>query len=97
MANARRPRRFRFFFYLFIWLFTLSAAAVVTAAQISRYGAKKAELAEAEEEYAKTLRERDALLERAKYFESDAYVEEVAREQLGLMYPDEILFINVVE
>lgn len=28
------------------------------------------------------------------YYESDVYIEEIAREQLGLIRPDEILIIN---
>ena len=28
------------------------------------------------------------------YYQSDAYIEEIAREQLGLVKPGEILFIN---
>lgn len=42
------------------------------------------QLEQAKQEYAK-------LEEREKYMKSDAYIEEVAREQLGLIYPDEII------
>ncbi len=31
---------------------------------------------------------------RRAYYQSDAYIEEIAREQLGLVKPGEILFIN---
>ena len=37
--------------------------------------------------------ERDALVEQYEYSSSTEYVEEQAREQLKLVYPDEILFL----
>lgn len=42
------------------------------------------QLEDAKEEY-------KALEERQKYMETDEYVEDVARSQLGLVYPDEIV------
>ena len=45
---------------------------------------------EIEEEKQKTIE----LETQREYYNSEAYVEKVAREQLGLIKPDEVLYIN---
>ncbi|NMA85187.1 MAG: septum formation initiator family protein [Epulopiscium sp.] len=40
-------------------------------------------------------KERQVLLVKEKdYYESDAYIEKIARERLGLIMPDEIIFVT---
>ena len=34
------------------------------------------------------------ILEKKEYYNSDAYVEKVARQQLGLVVPNEVLYVN---
>lgn len=34
------------------------------------------------------------LEERKKYYNSDGYIEQIAKEQLGMIKPNEILYIN---
>ena len=37
------------------------------------------------------------LQEQIIYYESDAYIEQLARDQLGFVKPDEIVFINMAD
>ena len=54
--------------------------------------ALKEELARYEQELSDTQNEKQDIEEYGRYVQSDEYKEDVARNKLGLVYPDEIVF-----
>lgn len=75
----------------------LTAVGINAGMQFKRYRALKAEeariLAAIEDANEETM---EIEADRA-YYASDAYIEKIAREQLGLLKPNEVLFINRAE
>lgn len=68
---------------------TLSVSSVSLHAKNQNYKAQEAELMnqiEAEAAYAEEIEELE------EYVNSDEYIEDVAKEKLGMAYPNEILF-----
>lgn len=49
-------------------------------------------LAVKEKEYEELLEEKEAIEEYKTYVQTKSYIEQVAREKLGLVYEDEVLF-----
>lgn len=75
----------------------LAVTAVITAVNIMTYNQRK-------KEYVQLVLEREELeyrVDELKYRLSmpidNAYIEKVAREKLGLYFPDEIIYFNDVE
>jgi cell division protein FtsB len=69
----------------------------VLVIQMSTYNGYRRELAAVESDLENERQAHQDLLDRIVYNESDAYIEQQAREQLGLVRPDEILIINEAE
>lgn len=95
MAKRRRRKRlspFTVFGVIVLCLVlcsTLAYRTVSLKAQTAKYSAQITEL----EKEQKRLDEEKAELEDYKsYVKSKEYMEEVAREKLGLVYPNEIIF-----
>lgn len=51
----------------------------------------EAQAAELQAQITQAEKEHDKLVEREEYMKTPEYVEDVARQQLGLVYPDEII------
>ncbi len=83
--------------YAVIWIFTVVMFAVIIVMQMSGYNDYRRELAQIEEDLAYEDQVREDLMDEMIYNESDAYIEQQAREQLGLIRSDEILIINDAE
>ena len=93
-ARARRQLQHRGSMILIsavvvILMVTLSVASISLHAKNSTYKEQEAEL-EAELEKEKSRSEE--IDELAEYVGTDEYVEDVAKEKLGLVYPNEIIF-----
>lgn len=76
---------------MLIILIAVGIRGISLRAQLSEYNERKAELQQQiadEEERTKEIEEY------GKYTQTDAYVEEVAREKLGLVKENEIIFRN---
>lgn len=56
------------------------------------YNAKKAKEASVQKDIKKQEKEQESLEEEKAYVQTKKYIEEVAREKLGLVYEDEIIF-----
>lgn len=94
MKNDRKKFNLRgklfFLFWAVIITFFMSLI-VINSVQLHEIETAKAGIQVEIDEYKSKIAE----LERNRsYYDSDAYVEKVAREQLGLVKPDEILYYN---
>ena len=97
MEKRKRIRKSRKASSLFVRMFLLvfvCAVFVGVVKQAVRYQEVKEEMAvvtaEIEEEQEKQL----TFETRKEYYTSDSYIEQVAREQLGMIKPNEIIYIN---
>ena len=96
MKTSRRKRK-----NSGMWVLTVTLVAAVGIAAgtsvMSQYKQIR-ELRERQQQVQSAIdEETDRSMElqnRQAYYESDVYIEEIAREQLGLIRPDEILIIN---
>ena len=98
MRQGKRARkRIRMLFYIPFWILIISMFGGLIILQLSSYMAYRQELdgllamLEEEQQVAVDLRHRQA------FYESDAYIEMLARERLGFVRQDEIVFRNIVE
>ena len=96
MAKKKKTNAFSFiiWFGCFVIIAGLLAFMVKTKADGLRM--QEQEYIQKEEELARKIKEQeertDNLNEEKKYVKTDKYIEEIAREKLGLISPDEILF-----
>lgn len=97
MEKRRRIRKSRKASSLFVRLFLL----VFVCAVFVGIGKQAVRYQEVQEEMAVVTAEIEAEQEkqlnfetRKEYYTSDSYIEQVAREQLGMVKPNEIIYIN---
>ena len=97
MGKRKRTKKSRKASSLFVRVFLLvfvCTVAVGVGKQAIRYQELQEELAvvtaEIEEEQEKQLN----FETRREFYHSDTYIEQVAREQLGMVKPNEIIYIN---
>lgn len=77
--------------FLFVFVVTVS---VGIGTQFIRYQELQEELAVVTAEIEKEQERQLEFDTRREYYTSDSYIEQVAREQLGMVKPNEILYIN---
>jgi cell division protein FtsB len=65
--------------------------------QASSYNHYRRELNYALEELEYERKIHESLLDQMAFYESDMYIEQLAREQLGFVRPDEIVFVNIAD
>lgn len=90
----RKKRPFDKTIVLFFMVLFFIAVTIGIASQLKIYGQYKQEaeeilvqIQEEQEKNAEYIREKE-------YYNSDAYIEKVARQQLGLVMPNEVLYVN---
>ncbi len=92
--TGRKKRPFDRTIILFFMVLFFAAVSVGIGSQLKLYGQYKQEaediLSQIEEEQKKNAE----YIKEKEYYNSDAYVEKVARQQLGLVMPNEILYVN---
>ncbi|WP_405724772.1 FtsB family cell division protein [Anaerotignum sp.] len=97
MEKKKRIRKSRKASSLFVRLFLLVFVCTVSVGigkQAIRYQEVKEEMAVVTAEI-EAEREKQLNFEtRKEYYTSDSYIEQVAREQLGMVKPNEIIYIN---
>ena len=82
-------------FYLTFWLMLAAMFTGLVISQASQYNHFKTELDGVLEELEREREIYRELLNDKLYYDSDAYIEQLAREQLGYVKPDEIVFKNL--
>lgn len=91
---AKKKRKNEAVVLIPIWIVLAIFFCSSVGVQMSKYyGYKEREKALAAE-LDKEKERTDELNKELRYYESDAYVEKIAREKLGLVKPGEILFYN---
>lgn len=95
MARRRRKKKlspftvFGVLVFCFVLCGTMAYKTAALKAQTAKYSAQITEL---KKEQKKLEDEKAELDDYESYVKTDEYMEEVAREKLGLVYPNEIIF-----
>ena len=88
--KARADRLFmRFFLVIFVGVIT-----VCTGIQMQKYEDLQKEAAELNRQIAAEEQRLKDFEEKKAYYNSDGYIEQIAREKLGLVKSNEVLIIN---
>lgn len=93
MTNKRR-RPFDKTIVLFFMVVFFIAISVGIGSQLSVYGKYKQEAEQILEQIQQEQEKNAEYLREKEYYNSDEYIEKVARQQLGLVMPNEILYVN---
>lgn len=96
MKNKTKKRS-KLWLYLPLWLLTLGMFAGLFAIQRSHHEGYRQELARLNAELAAERQVATDLRYRQAFYESDAYIERLAREMLGFVRQDEIVFQNIAD
>ncbi|MCL2421755.1 MAG: septum formation initiator family protein [Defluviitaleaceae bacterium] len=93
----RSRRKARLYFYIPFWLLMLGMFVGLIAIQMGRYEDYRRELNRLNAELVQERRITADLHYQRAFYESDAYIERLARERLGFVRHDEIIFLNIAE
>lgn len=92
-----KRRKARMYLYIPFWLLIVGMFVGLLAIQFGRYGDYRQELDRLTAELRQEQQIGENLRYRQAFYESDAYIELLAREMLGFVRQDEIIFQNIAE
>ena len=95
--KTNKRRKARMYLYIPFWLLIIGMFAGLIAIQLGSYSEYRRELDRLTAELRQEQRIGENLRYRQAFYESDAYIEQLAREMLGFIRQDEIIFRNVAE
>ena len=79
-------------FFLLVCLLIFGVFSILIYRQAASYNYLRAESIRIDEQLARYQAHYDTLRYRMAHFDSDAYIEQLARERLGWVRPNEIIF-----
>ena len=91
----KKRSRFRWLLYITFWTALVVSFGYVAITQAGLYSQLQNDLLRVEEETDRALLAHEALQRQIEFVGSDAYIEQQARERLGLVKPTEIIFVNI--
>lgn len=91
--SKKTKRLDRLFLRSFLVVFAIAVAGGI-AGQANALASIQAEQAEIAEQIAQEKKKAEEFEYQREYYNSDSYIEQIAREQLGMLKPNEILYIN---
>ena len=91
--NKKTKKISGLFLRVFVLVFVV-AVAVGIGGQAARYQEVKDETASVAAQVKEEKEKQQEFEARREYYTSDAYIEQIAREQLGMVKSNEILYIN---
>ena len=91
--NKKSKKISGLFLRVFVLVFVV-AVAVGIGRQAARYQEVKDETASVAAQVKEDKEKQQEFEARREYYTSDAYIEQIAREQLGMVKSNEILYIN---
>ena len=92
--RKKRKSRFTWVFAIF-WLGVIGLAFSLIVGQAGRYNQLREEYMIIQENIARVLEVQHQLQLEREFHDADAYVERLARERLGFVRPNEIVFRNI--
>lgn len=89
-VKSGRPSTFKFVGIILVAFSVF--VAVNIAIQLNTYVELKSQKEDLEEQIEKEKQKKEDYNNQMEYYSTDEYIEKIAREQLGLVMPDEIVF-----
>ena len=103
-TNARSPvakplvkHKFSLVLYVIFWAMILTMFGAMIITQAGRYNQLRADFARIDGDVARERAIYHDLNNQLLFFDSDTYIETLARERLGMIRPNEIVFRNIAE
>lgn len=93
----KRERPMVLALYVIFWATALIMFGGLFVSQMDSYNNLQAELTRVNTEIERAQAERDMLEFQLSFFDSDAYMEQLARNMLGMVRPNEIVFRNIAD
>ncbi len=93
MSRQKKIKKFNIMLNLFTLLIVIVFAFAMYV-QASEYFELKDELEQCYSEQYKAVKKNQATVTEMEYHDSDEYIEKIARERLGMVKPNEIVFID---
>jgi len=90
-------KKFSLFLFMIFWALILVMFSGLIVVQASRYNEIRADLERINADIAHEQRIYNELTNQLHFFDSDAYIEMLARERFGMIRPNEIVFRNIAE
>ena len=94
MYKRRRDHRLGMMMALLVVLILMTVVAVRSISLRSRLAEYRAKEADLEQRIEQQIKRGDEIVEYEKYTKTRKYIEEVAKDKLGLIYDGEIIFRN---
>ena len=95
--KRRKPMAKSTLIFLVFWLTIIGLSFILVINQAGTYNELRADLERIEDDIAAITQENYNLSLQIQFFDSDAYIEQRAREWLGMVRPHEIVFRNIAE
>ncbi len=92
-TKKKKKRADSLFIRLFLVIF-VAVIAVCTGLQMEKYNNLQREAAELSQQIAEEEKKLADFEKKKEYYNSDSYIEQIAREKLGLVKSNEVLIIN---
>lgn len=93
----RKRKKSRMYLYIPFWILITGSFAGLIAMQAARYGDYRRELDRLNAEFSHLQQVSEDIRLQQAFIGSDAYIERLAREWLGYVRQDEIIFQNIAE
>ena len=93
----RKKRKIRMYLYIPFWLLIVGMFTGLMVIQLSRYLDYRVELNRLKDELRQEEQVYVDLHHRRAFYESDSYIERLARDMLGFVRQDEIVFQNIAD
>ena len=94
--KKKSSSRVRPLFAIF-WVMILVMLSGFVVSQAGRYNELRARLAQVQAYIDEEKAEMEEMNFQLQFFDSDAYIEHLARERLGMIHPDQIVFRNIAD
>jgi len=95
--KLKKPRANYTIFYVIFWLILVGMCFALVVGQAGRYNDVRTDLSDVEAEIDRATARNEYLQHQIEFFDVDAYVENLARERLGMVRPNELIFRNIAE
>ena len=92
--KAKKPKSKVLLIFLVFWVIIIGLSFMMVMDQAGAYNALRAEAEHLNAEIAKINAINEDLEFQIEFFDSDAYIEQQARDRLRMVRPDEIVFRN---
>jgi cell division protein FtsB len=93
--EKKKRGSFKWFLYIVFWLVLVGAFGALAMSQASEYSGLRDEIARQQAERSRAVSAYESLQRQMAFIGSDAYIEQQARQRLGMVKSNEIILKNI--